>query len=100
MYQVSAMHLLITFAASAALGLLGAAAIQFTGLFLLILFAPALGGLLGKIVPSITRGKRGPLIAGAASVGIACGSLALLAMQWMSVPRIPGVDPPDLLPVL
>lgn len=83
LYQVSALQLLMTFALSAVLGVVGAIAINF--IFLLLFFAPALGGGLGKVITRITGGKRGPVIASAASAGIAVGTGAVFAWRWMSL---------------
>lgn len=103
MYQVGAGHLLLTFALSAVLGLVGAVLIQATGIYLLIFFAPAIGGGLGKIITRVTKGKRGPVIAGASSAGIAIGTLAVFAFKWLALqrasrlPYAPSLDFVDLM---
>lgn len=85
LYQVSAANLAATFALSALLGLVGSVLIRATGILLLLFFAPAIGSVLGKAITKITRGKRGPVIASAASLGIAAGTLAVFAQHWMSL---------------
>ncbi len=85
LYQVKAPQLLAAFALSALLGIVGTFLIHSTGILLLLFFAPALGGGLGKIITQITRGKRGPVIAGAASLGIAVGSLGVIAPKWFAL---------------
>ena len=85
LYQASAKQLAITFAAAFALGLVGAIAISSTGLFLLVLFAPALGGILGPLLTRITGAKRGPVVAGVAAAGVGLGILAVGAPRVVSL---------------
>lgn len=87
LYQVKPVHLLMTFALSALLGVVGAFLIQATGIFLLLFLAPAIGGGLGNLITRITKGKRGPIIASAASLGIALGALSVVGAQWITLAR-------------
>ncbi len=83
LYKISPLQLLMTFALSAILGIVGSLVIQW--IFLLLFFAPALGGGLGNLITRVTGGKRGPVIASAASAGIATGTAAIFAWRWMSL---------------
>ena len=85
LYQASPKQLAITFAAAFVLGLVGAVVIQFTSLFLLVFFAPALGGILGPFLTRITGAKRGPVVAGVASAGVAAGVLMVLVPRVVSL---------------
>lgn len=74
-YKVGPLQFLATFAAMAVLSAIGAALIGVIGLFV-IFFAPVAGTFLGKIVTSVTHGKRGTPLAVVASLGAAFGALA------------------------
>jgi hypothetical protein len=78
-YQVAAPQYALAFGAAAALGALGAAIVPMLGglwLFAL-LYAPALGPLLSRVVVRITRGKRGPSLATVTCLGLVVGALGV-----------------------
>lgn len=79
MYQVGPTQFALAFGAALILGAGGAILVNILGIWALfaLFYAPALGPLLGKIVTRITKGKRGPLLAGATGAGIAVGALGL-----------------------
>ena len=78
-YKVGAPQLALAFGAAIVMGALGAVLVDVLGLwaFFALIYAPALGALLGKAVTRITKGKRGPLVAGATGAGIAVGAIGL-----------------------
>ena len=78
-YKVGIGQLALAFGAAIVLGALGAILVGMLGTWALfaLFYAPALGPVLGKFVTRITKGKRGPLVAGAAGAGIAAGALGL-----------------------
>ena len=77
-YQVSPGHYALSFGAGVVLGAIGAALSSALGSFAfwILLYAPAIGPLLGRLVTQITRGKRGPKLAFAVSLGLTVGVLA------------------------
>lgn len=77
MYQVAPSGFLLSFGAATVLGGLGAILLQALGGFWLwiLLYAPALGPLLGQLVVKITRGKRGPILAGVVCLGLMFGTV-------------------------
>lgn len=76
MYQLSPLHYLMSFGAAIVMGAIGAVLLDALGGFSLwiLLYAPALGPLLGRAVVTITRGKRGPKVATVVSVGLVVGT--------------------------
>ncbi len=82
-YKVGAPQLALAFGAAIVMGAIGAVLVDaLAGWALFALFyAPALGPVLGKFVTRITKGKRGPLVAGATGAGIAAGALGLGAFS-------------------
>jgi hypothetical protein len=99
-YQVGPLHLALTFIASAVLSIIGVAVLQRIGFFLLF-FAPFIGTFLGKAITTITRGKRGPVLAGVASAGAVVGASIPLVLKglWIAQMRSqlpPGTLPPDM----
>ena len=78
-YKVGAPQLALAFGAAIVMGALGAILVDALGSWALfaLFYAPALGPLLGKWVTRLTKGKRGPLVAGATGAGIAAGALGL-----------------------
>jgi hypothetical protein len=96
MYQVKAPQLLIAFVASFFMGAIGSAILQATGLLLLLLFAPAIGGILGPLITRMTGGKRGPVIASVASAGMASGVLTIIALETLPLLR-EGIGVNELL---
>jgi len=97
-YQVSPLNLLTTFAATAVLGAVGAVVVRSVGL-LVLFYAAIVGPLLGRVVTSITRGKRGPKIAVTASAGIIVGTLAsagaIPLILALVLPHRPGTGLPE-----
>lgn len=81
-YQVKPLHYLLSFGAAAVMGGIGAVLQDALGVFWLwiLLYAPALGPVLGRAVVMITRGKRGPKLASVVSLGIIVGT-ALVALM-------------------
>ena len=79
MYQVGPPQFALAFGAGAVMGALGAVLINLLGMFWLfaLFYAPALGPVLGGVVTRITRGKRGPVLAGVTGAGLAVGALGL-----------------------
>ena len=77
MYQVGPLQFALAFGAGAVMGGLGSVLIDALGFFALwgLLYAPAVGPLLGGVVSKLTRGKRGPVLAGVSGAGIAVGAL-------------------------
>ena len=78
MYQTPPKVLLLGALAGAGAGALGAVFAGVLGLFWLfaLLYAPAIGPVLGRFISKITGGKRGPKIALATMLGLAAGALA------------------------
>lgn len=75
-YQVTPPQFALTFALAAVLGAGGAVLVGFVGVFWLfaLLYAPALGPLLGQMVTRITNGKRGPRLAAVTIGGVIAGA--------------------------
>ena len=85
-YQVKPGHLVLAFAASAVLGVLGGLLVEAAGCLLLwaLFYAPAMAPVITRIIDRFTGGKRGPLIAAAASLGFTLGALSLpLGSAWL-----------------
>ena len=78
-YRVGAPQFAMAFGAAAVMGVVGAVLVDMLGTLALfaLFYAPAIGPILGKLVTRITKGKRGPLLAGATGAGIAAGALGL-----------------------
>ena len=76
MYQVAPVHYLMSFGAALVMGAIGAVLLDALGIFWLwiLLYAPALGPVLGRAVVKITRGKRGPKVATVVSLGLVVGA--------------------------
>ncbi|WP_123580563.1 B-box zinc finger protein [Abditibacterium utsteinense] len=76
-YQVAPRHLALAFGASTLVGALGIFLTSIAGAFWLwvLLYAPAIGPLLGRLITKITGGKRGPKVAFVVSCGLVCGAL-------------------------
>jgi hypothetical protein len=76
MYQVKPAQFAAAFGAAIVMGAIGAVLIRALGSFWLwiLLYAPALGPVLGRFVVKITHGKRGPAIATVVSLGLICGA--------------------------
>lgn len=73
-YKVHAGHLILTFLAAAIFSIIAVPIIQRAGFYLLF-FAPVIGTVLGKGIVFVTRGKRGPVLAWAATAGAILGAL-------------------------
>ncbi len=88
MYQIALPQFLMAFGAALVMGAIGAVLLRALGTFWLwiLLYAPAIGPLLGRFVTQITRGKRGPKMAGVVSVGLVAGAAgaALLGGNLLS----------------
>ncbi len=82
-YKVGIGHLVLTFLASAIFSLIAVPIIQRTGLYLLF-FAPIIGTVLGKGILAVTRGKRGPVLAGVASAGAVLGASVPLVLEGIA----------------
>lgn len=82
MYQVAPVHYLMSFGAAAVMGAIGAVLLDALGIFWLwiLLYAPALGPVLGRAVVKITRGKRGAKLATVVSLGLVVGTLGAAAL--------------------
>ena len=82
MYRVGPLQFGLAFGAGAVMGALGGVLIEVLGFFALwaLLYAPAIGPLLGGVVSKITRGKRGTVLASVAGAGIAVGALGVGAV--------------------
>ncbi len=97
MYQVGPKHLGLAFSAAVGVGVLGAFLTSIAGAFWLwiLLYAPAVGPLLGRLITRITGGKRGPKVALVVSLGLICGALGCaLAAAWFSYGNsLQGFDP-------
>ena len=76
-YKVGIGHILLTFFAAAIFSVIAVPIMQRVGIFLLF-FAPLIGTFLGKGIVAVTRGKRGPILAWAATIGAILGSLVTL----------------------
>lgn len=90
MYQVAPRHYALAFGASALAGALGVFLIEIAGAFWLwvLLYAPAIGPVLGRLITKITGGKRGPKVAAVVSLGLICGALSsTLAATYYSFAR-------------
>jgi hypothetical protein len=88
-YKVGIGHLLLTFLATAIFSVIAVPIIQRTGLFLLF-FAPIIGTVLGKGIIAVTRGKRGPILAWAATIGAILGVLVgIVPDAWLLI-RLAG----------
>jgi hypothetical protein len=83
-YQVSPLQLLMAFGVCAVLGGLGALLIGYIGL-LLVLFSPAVGSGLAKLVIRLTKGKRGTRLAVASAAGVVVGSAAPLIASGVAL---------------
>ena len=75
-YQTTPKHLALAFGAATVVGALGVFLTSIAGAFWLwvLLYAPAIGPLLGRLVSKITGGKRGPKVAFIVSAGLFCGA--------------------------
>ena len=96
MYQVGPKHLGVAFGASLIVGALGVVLTSLAGAFWMwiLLYAPAIGPVLGRLVTKITGGKRGPKVALVASVGLGCGAiLSALGTAYFSITRAYEVEP-------
>lgn len=82
-YQVGPLQFALAFGAGAVMGALGSVLIGLLGFFALwaLLYAPAIGPVLGRVVSKITNGKRGTVLAGVSGAGIAFGALGLGALS-------------------
>ena len=82
LYRASAPQLALAAVAAIGVGAAGAVLFGLLGSFWLwaIFLAPTLGPLLGNLVTRITRGKRGPLVAGVTGASLALGALATGAL--------------------
>jgi hypothetical protein len=99
-YQISPVQFAITAIVSVVLGTIGAVIVSrlpLIGIFVL-LYAPAAGTLIGKVVSAATRGKRGTSLAVVASAGVVIGAvIPLLAdpfniFLWLYlILAVPGV---------
>ena len=78
-YQVGAPQIAMAFGAAIVMGVLGAIGVRMLSTWALfaLFYAPAIGPFLGKVVTRITKGKRGPILAGVTGAGIAVGALGL-----------------------
>ncbi|HEX9998390.1 MAG TPA: hypothetical protein VGB45_14725 [Abditibacterium sp.] len=86
MYQIAPRHLALAFGASVGAGVLGAVLTQLAGAFWfwILLYAPAIGPLLGSSISKITGGKRGPKVAFVVSLGLIVGTFgAALAATYL-----------------
>lgn len=92
MYQVEPRHLAMAFAASVVAGAIGPAAIALAGSLWIwaLLYAPALGPLLGRLVTTITKGKRGPKVASAVTVGLIVGAIGSAFASTSMTAVLPG----------
>lgn len=97
MYQVGPKHLGLAFGASVVVGAFGAVLTSIAGVFWLwvLLYAPAIGPLLGRLITKITGGKRGAKVALVVSLGLVCGALLCgLGTTWYSYTHaLPEMDP-------
>ncbi|RYG69357.1 hypothetical protein EON80_09945, partial [bacterium] len=77
MYQVEPKHLAMAFGASAVAGAIGPVVFQLAGAFWIwaLLYAPALGPVLGRLVTKLTQGKRGAKVASAVTAGLVTGGI-------------------------
>jgi len=90
MYQVAPQHFALALGASFFVGILGAGLIEIAGAFWfwVLLYAPAIGPVLGRLITKITGGKRGPKVALVVSLGLFCGAIAgALAGAYLSLWR-------------
>ncbi len=99
MYQVAPKHLGLAFGASFLVGAGGALLTSVAGAFWLwiLLYAPAIGPVLGRLITKITGGKRGPKIALVVSLGLICGALlCALGTTWFSYSHALSQFDPEL----
>lgn len=87
MYQVTPRHYALAFGASALAGALGVFLIDIAGAFWLwvLLYAPAIGPVLGRLITQITGGKRGPRVAFVVSLGLIGGALAIAPLAGFGI---------------
>lgn len=99
-YQVGAAQLLFAFGVALGLGLVGALLVRLPLGLLVLLYAPVVGTLIGKVVSRVTHGKRGIKVAVAASAGVIVGSLVPLdpglLLMWMNGGGAPATANPLL----
>ncbi|MBV9864106.1 MAG: hypothetical protein JO316_02030 [Abitibacteriaceae bacterium] len=101
-YQVTPVQYATAFLAALVLGGIGAVLARAVGgmSLWLLLYAPVIGPFLGKIVTTLTRGKRGPKLATVVSAGMICGavlsaaSVGLIALAALS--RVPAAKAPPV----
>lgn len=84
-YQVSAKNYAIAFGAALGLGAVGGLGSSLLGSWAiwLLLYAPAIVPVLGRLVTRITGGKRGPKLATAVSLGLFCGAMIVVAGNFL-----------------
>lgn len=90
MYQVAPKHFALAFGAAFLVGALGVFLTSIAGAFWLwvLLYAPAIGPLLGRLITKITGGKRGPKVAAVVSLGLFCGAiLSAMGTAYISLMR-------------
>ncbi len=87
MYQVAPKHYALAFGASALAGALGVFLIDIAGAFWLwvLLYAPAIGPVLGRLVTRITGGKRGSKVAAVVSLGLIVGAIATAPLTGFGI---------------
>ncbi len=99
-YKVGPLHLAMTFFASAIFSIIAVPIMRGIGIFLLF-FVPIIGTILGKGIVAVTRGKRGPILAWAATAGAVIGALAPVVPKILWFTRVSQMQaqlPPDIAP--
>lgn len=112
-YQVGPKQYAIAFGAALGLGAVGAflSSVLGTWAIWLLLYAPAIVPVLGRLVTRITGGKRGPKLATVVSLGLFCGAMLVVAgeilatfsavnTEFQPVPLPPGAATSPLHPAL
>ena len=84
-YQVSPKNYAIAFGAALGLGAVGGLGSSLLGSWAiwLLLYAPAIVPVLGRLVTRITGGKRGPKLATVVSLGLFCGAMLVVAGEFL-----------------
>jgi len=79
MYQVAPWQFAAAFGVAVVAGLIGGFLTQ--AILLLVFFAPVVGPFLGKVITTVTRGKRGTHLAIVTSAGLVVGALIPIALK-------------------
>lgn len=94
-YQVSPLQFLMAFGVGFGLSLVGTAVAEFTGIYLLVFFAPVVGTFIAKAVLRVVKGKRGIPLAAVTSLGILAGGAVPLAYKVMEAMALAHSSSPE-----